>query len=77
MVKRVINQGNLPKSVIIALADPIKQAKLRTICHRLKEVDEKGKTVDFMTGEQISWLELLQYGTSGVKFSKIAAVFEK
>ncbi len=76
-MKKVISQENLPKSVIIALADPIKQAKLRTICFRLKEIDVKGKTVDYITGEQISWLELVQYGMDGVKFSKIATVFER
>ena len=67
---------NLPEALILALADNITQAKLRTICYRLQELDRRGRPYDGTTGKQISWLDYVQYGTSGIRFSKIAQVFE-
>lgn len=65
---------NLPRALIMALADKNKEARLRSICHRLKE---KGKTVDYSTGEVIPYLDLLMYGVGGTKFSVINQLFDK
>ncbi len=61
----------------MALADPIKEAKLRTICYRLQEMDRQGKPHDYALDKDVSWLDMVQYGISGIKFSKIVQVFEK
>ena len=71
------NLENLPQALILALADPIKQAKLRTICYRLKELDARSVPKNYWGNEKLSWLDCLSYGIDGVKFSKIAQVFEK
>lgn len=72
-----IKSHNLPEALILALNDPIKQAKLRTICYRLKELDIRSAPKNYWGDEKLSWLDMLQFGTSGIKFSKIAQLFEK
>jgi len=59
------------ESIILALANPILQARLRTICHCLKQ---KGKTKDYITNKDITYLELLMYGISGPTFAQIDRV---
>ena len=66
---------NRPEHLIMALGDPVKQAKLRTICYRLKELDRKCKAHDYISDKDVSWLEYVSYGIGGVKFSKIADFF--
>lgn len=68
---------NLPEALILALGDPIKQAKLGTICYRLSELDRRGRPHDYALEKETSWLEYLQYGISGFKFSKINILFKK
>ena len=65
---------NLPEALILALANPIIEARLRSICYRLKE---KGMAYDYVDGVKVPYLDFLQYGISGIKFSKLNALFEK
>ncbi len=64
---------NLPEALIYALADSTKQAKLRTICEKLKE---KGKAYSYSECKDITYLDLLMYGASGVKFTSIAKLLK-
>ena len=74
---KIKGRENLPKALILALADPVKQARLRTICYRLKELDDKSKPHNYWNDEKSSWLDMVQYGVAGIKFSKINTLFEK
>jgi hypothetical protein len=69
-----INRGNPPESLILALVDKKMEAKLRTICYRLKE---KGKTKDYANDCDITYLDLLQYGLSGITFTRINELLER
>ncbi len=73
MTKR---KENLPEPLILALADPIRQAKLRTICERLRELDRHSKPHDYTLDKDVSWLDYVYYGASGIKLSAIAEVFK-
>jgi hypothetical protein len=64
----------LPAGLIRMLGDKRGEAKLRTICYRLKE---KGDTVDYITGEKIPYLNLVYYGVDGIPFNMINELFEK
>ena len=72
-----IKREDLPEALILTLADPYEQAKLRTICYRLKELDIKSTPKNYWDNDKLSWLDIVQFGIPGVKFSKITKMFEK
>ena len=52
-----------------ALLDPVKEAKLRSICYRLKE---KGKAHDYVNDCDTTYLDMVNYGLDNpVKLSVI------
>jgi len=64
----------LPQALILALADPVKEKKLESICERLKAC---GKTKDYCLDKETTYLEFVSYGIDGIKFSRINTLFEK
>ena len=72
-----INRDDLPEALILSLADPDRRARLSTICFRLKELDTHTLPHNYWDNEKLSWLDMVQYGVSGIKFSRINALLEK
>ncbi len=68
---KIKSSKNLPEALILALADPVKEAKLRSICYRLKE---KGNTLDYSTNKEVPFLDFVTYGIGGIKLSKVSAL---
>ena len=71
---KVKHNENYPEALVLALGDPTTEAKLRSICYRLKEL---GMTHDYTTDTETPYLEMVWYGIGGVRFSQINKLFNK
>ena len=71
---RIKRSDNLPEALILALGNPMMEAKLRSICYRLQE---KGKTLDYATGKETLFLDMVTYGVGGIGFGQINKLFDK
>ena len=71
---KVRRTENYPEALILALGNPTTEAKLRSICYRLKE---KGKTLDYAENKETTFLDMVSYGVGGVRFSQINKLFDR